>query len=140
MAHMKRTKDNPHGWGYTETRTVLSYYQLSPRIQIVVGDIIKIGKGPYRLDDEGTKITTDRMRGKWRVGGIFENEKGEIEMDVQEVWSGGLLGASSHIRLTGDDAPNALFPGIIKRPHSVKLASPRTRRRKRNGIKHTYVE
>jgi hypothetical protein len=134
------TKDNPHGWGYIEKRTPLAHYQLSPRILIVAGDVIKIRKGPYRLDSEGAKISTDRMKGKWKVQGIFENEKGEIEMNIQEVWSGGLLGASSCIRLTGDDHPRGLFPSIIRRPHSIKLATPRTRRRKKNGIKSSYVD
>ena len=137
---VKRTKDNPNGWGFIEKRTPLDNYQLSPRIQIVAGDIIKIGKGPYRLDSEGAKISTDRLKGRWKVQAIFENEKGEIEMDIQEVWSGGLLGASSLIRLTGDDSPSSLFPSIIKRPHTVRLASPRKRRRKKNGIKDTYVD
>ena len=134
------TKDNPHGWGYIEKRTPLADYQLSPRILIVVGDIIKIRKGSYRLDSEGTKISTDRMKGKWKVQGIFENKKGEIEMNIQEVWSGGLLGASSLIRLTGDEYPSSVFPSIIKRPHVIKLATPRKRRRKKNGIKNSYVD
>tara|TARA_R110000824_G_C15185094_1_gene674171 strand:+ start:1532 stop:1951 length:420 start_codon:yes stop_codon:yes gene_type:complete len=137
---VERTKDNPHGWGYVETRTPLDHYQLSPRIQIVVGDIIKIRKGSYRLDSEGTKISTDRMKGKWKVQGIFENKKGETEMNIQEVWSGGLLGASSLIRLTGDEYPSSVFPSIIKRPHVIKLATPRKRRRKKNGIKNSYVD
>ena len=134
------TKDNPHGWGYIEKRTILQHYQLSPRIQIVVGDIIRIRKGPYRINREGAKISTDRMKGKWKVQGIFENKKGEIEMNIQEVWSGGLLGASSLIRLTGDEHPNSLFPSIIKRPHAIKLASPRKKRRKKSGIKNSYVD
>ena len=134
------TKDNPHGWGYIEKRTPLADYQLSPRILIVVGDIIKIRKGSYRLDSEGTKISTDRMKGKWKVQGIFENKKGEIEMNIQEVWSGGLLGASSLIRLTGDEYPSSVFPSIIKRPHVIKLATPRKRRRKKSGIKNSYVD
>jgi hypothetical protein len=137
---VKPTKDNPNGWGYVETRTPLDHYQLSPRIQIVVGDIIKIRKGSYRLDSEGTKISTDRMKGKWKVQGIFENKKGETEMNIQEVWSGGLLGASSLIRLTGDEYPSSVFPSIIKRPHVIKLATPRKRRRKKNGIKNSYVD
>jgi hypothetical protein len=134
------TKDNPHGWGYIEKRTHIHHYQLSPRIQIVVGDIIKIRKGPYRIDSEGTKVSAHKLRGKWRVNGIFETEDDETEMDVQEVWSSGLLGASAHILLTGDERRSDVFPSIMRRPYTIKLASPRTRRRKKSGIKNSYVD
>ena len=60
------TKDNPHGWGYIETREVLENYQLSPRVQIVVGDIIKVSKGTYWVNKDGVKVSLDTMRGNGR--------------------------------------------------------------------------
>ena len=106
------TKDNPHGWGYIEKRTVLEHYQLSPRIKIVIGDIIKIGK--------------------WKVHGIFEGKDG-IEMSVVHCWPGGLSGSTSTIRVTGDEYPSPIVDIIIRRPHKIRLAKPRHRRKKRVG-------
>ena len=124
------TKDNPHGWGYTETRTVLEHYQLSPRIKIVIGDIIKISKGPYWINKDGVKMSMDSMKGNWKVHGIFESEDG-IEMSVVHCWPGGLFGSTSTIRITGDEYPSPIVDIIIRRPHKIRLAKPRHKRRKR---------
>jgi hypothetical protein len=126
------TKDNPHGWGYIEKRTVLEHYQLSPRIKIVIGDIIKISKGPYWVNKDGVKVGMDSMKGEWKVYGIFEGEGG-IEMSVVHCWPGGLSGSTSTIRITGDEYPSPIVDTIIRRPHKIRLAKPRHRRKKRVG-------
>ncbi len=136
-----RTEDNPHGWGHIEKRIVKSHYQLSPRIAIVVGDEIKINKGPYWVNKDGVKVSVDKMKGKWKVKGIFENLSGEIELDVIQIWPGGLFGSSTSIRVTGNEYPSPSVPSVIRRAYGVKLATPRTRRKKRKDKKigSTYV-
>ena len=124
------TKDNPHGWGYIETREALENYQLSPRVQIVVGDIIKVSKGTYWVNKDGVKVSLDTMRGKWKVIGIFDGEEG-VEMDILHCWPGGLCGSKSPIRITGDEYPSPVVDTIIRRPYKVRLATPKFKRRKR---------
>ena len=124
------TKDNPHGWGHIETREVLENYQLSPRVQIVVGDIIKVSKGTYWVNKDGVKVSLDTMRGKWKVIGIFDGEEG-VEMDILHCWPGGLFGSKSTIRITGDEYPSPVVDTIIRRPYKVRLATPKFKRRKR---------
>ena len=124
------TKDNPHGWGHIETREVLEHYQLSPRVQIVVGDIIKVSKGTYWVNKDGVKVSLDTMRGKWKVIGIFDGEEG-VEMDILHCWPGGLFGSKSTIRITGDEYPSPVVDTIIRRPYKVRLATPKFKRRKR---------
>jgi len=124
------TKDNPHGWGHIETREVLEHYQLSPRVQIVVGDIIKVSKGTYWVNKDGVKVSLDTMRGKWKVIGIFNGEDG-IEMDVIHCWPGGLLGSQSTIRVSGDEYPSPVVDTIVRRPYKVRLAAPKFKRKRR---------
>ena len=88
------TPDNPHGWGYIEKRKALEHYQLSPRVQIVVGDIIKVSKGAYWVNKDDVKVSMDTMRGEWKVNGIFEGKDG-LEMDIVHCWPGGLFGSTS---------------------------------------------
>jgi hypothetical protein len=122
------TEDNPNGWGYIEKRKVLEFYQLSPRIQIVIGDVIKVTQGDYYMKDGG-RVTIGSMQGKWRVDGIFEKD-GEVEMAIRQVWSGGMLGQSDLIRITGEERPSKILPHfIINRPHKIKLAVPRHKRK-----------
>ena len=128
---VEKTADNPHGWGHIETRTVLEHYQLSPRIQIVIGDEIKVGKGPYWVNKDGVKVSMDKMKGKWKVVGIFENSCGETEIDVIHVWPGGLFGSSITINVTGKEYASPVVPTIIRRPYKVKLATPKFKRRRR---------
>ena len=118
------TPDNPHGWGYIEKRPILEHYQLSPRVQIVVGDEIKVSKGPYWVNKDGVKVSMDKMKGKWQVNGIFEGEDG-IEMSIIHCWPGGLFGSTSTIRITGDEYPSPIVDVITRRPFKIKLASPR---------------
>ena len=125
------TEDNPHGWGYVEKREVLPHYQLSPRIQIVMGDEIKVSKGPYWVNKDGVKVSLDKMKGKWQVKGIFENLSGELEMDVIHIWPGGLFGSTSTIRISGDEYTSPIVDNIIRRPYRVKLATPRFRRKRK---------
>ena len=122
---VEKTADNPHGWGYTENRTVLEHYQLSPRIKIVVGDEIKVSKGPYWINKEGVKVSLDKMKGKWKVTAIHENSSGDIELRLVHMWPGGLLGSVSDISVTGDEYPSTVVPSVIRRPYKIKLASPR---------------
>ena len=124
------TPDNPHGWGYIEKRKSLEHYQLSPRVQIVIGDIIKVSKGTYWVNKEGVKVSLDTMRGEWKVIGIFDGEEG-IEMDILHCWPGGLFGSKSTIRITGDEYPSPVVDTIIRRPYKVRLATPKFKRRKR---------
>ena len=100
---VEKTADNPHGWGYTENRTVLEHYQLSPRIKIVVGDEIKVSKGPYWINKEGVKVSLDKMKGKWKVTAIHENSSGDIELRLVHMWPGGLFGSVSDITVTGNE-------------------------------------
>ena len=123
------TPDNPHGWGYIEKREVLPHYQLSPRIQIMVGEEIKVSKGPYWTNKDGVKVSLDKMKGKWKVKGIFENSSGEIELDVIHCWPGGLFGSTSTIRITGDEYRSPIVDVIMRRPYKVKLAAPKYGRR-----------
>ena len=124
------TEDNPHGWGYIEKRPILEHYQLSPRVQIVVGDVIKVSKGPYWVNKAGVKVSMDKMKGKWQVNGIFEGEDG-IEMSVIHCWPGGLFGSTSTIRITGDEYPSPIVDMIIRRPFKIKLAAPKFKRKRR---------
>ena len=125
------TADNPHGWGYVEKRTIVEHYQLSPRIKIVVGDEIKVSKGPYWLNKDGVKVSMDKMKGKWQVKGIFENLSGELEMDLIHIWPGGLFGSTSTIRITGDEYASPIVDNIVRRPYRVKLATPRFKRKRK---------
>jgi len=126
------TPDNPNGWGYIEKRKIIEEYQLSPRIKIVVGDIIKVSKGPYWVKNDGVKASMDSMKGKWKVQGIFEGKSG-IEMDIIHCWPGGLFGSTSTIRITGDEHRSPIVDSIIRRPHKIKLAKPRYKRKRKNG-------
>ena len=125
------TADNPHGWGYIEERTTVEHHQLSPRIKIVVGDEIKVSKGPYWLNKDGVKVSMDKMKGKWQVKGIFENLSGELEMDLIHIWPGGLFGSTSTIRITGDEYASPIVDNIVRRPYRVKLATPRFKRKRK---------
>ena len=125
------TEDNPQGWGHIETRIVEPHYQLSPRIQIVIGDEIKVSKGSYWVNKDGVKVSLDKMKGKWKVIGIFKNLAGETELDIIHVWPGGLFGSRCTINVTGDEHPSPSVPSVIRRPYKVKLAKPRTRRKKK---------
>ena len=126
------TKDNPHGWGYVEKRKVLEHYQLSPRVQIVVGDIIKVSKGAYWVNKDGVKVSMDTMKGQWKVNGIFEGEDG-MEMDIVHCWPGGLFGSTTTIRITGDEYPSPIVDVIIRRPYKIKLAAPKFKRKRRQN-------
>ena len=125
------TEDNPHGWGYVEKRITEPHYQLSPRVQIVVGDEIKVSKGPYWVNKNGVKTSMDKLKGKWKVRNIFENLSGEIEMDIIHCWPGGLFGSTSTIRITGDEYPSPIVDVITRRPYKIKLAAPRFKRKRR---------
>ena len=124
------TEDNPHGWGYVEQRKVLDHHQLSPRVQVVVGDIIKVSKCPYWVNKDGVKVSMDTMRGEWKVNGIYEGKDG-IEMDVIHCWPGGLFGSTTTIRITGDEYVSPIVDSIIRRPCKVKLATPKFKRKRR---------
>jgi len=126
------TADNPHGWGYIEKRKVLEHYQLSPRIQIVVGDVIKVSKGSYWVNKDGVKVSMDTMKGEWKVNGIFEGVDG-LEMDIVHCWPGGLFGSTSTIRITGDEYPSPIVDVIIRRPYKIRLAAPKFKRRRRKN-------
>ena len=121
------TPDNPHGWGYIEKRPIVEYYQLSPRIQIVVGDVIKVSKGPYWINKDGVKVSMDAMKGNWEVNGIFEGKDG-LEMDIIHCWPGGMYGCTSTIRITGDEYRSPIVDVITRRPHKIKLAKPKYKR------------
>ena len=125
------TEDNPHGWGYVEKRMMEPHYQLSPRIQIVVGDEIKVSKGPYWVNKNGVKTSMDKMKGKWQVTGIFENSFGDMEMDIIHCWPGGLFGSTSTIRVTGDEYPSPIVDIITRRPYKIKLAAPKFKRKRK---------
>ena len=125
------TEDNPHGWGHVEKRVMESHYQLSPRIQIVVGDEIKVSKGPYWVNKDGVRISMDKMKGKWQVTGIFENSFGDMEMDVVHCWPGGLFGSTSTIRITGDEYTSPIVDTIVRRPYRIKLAAPRFKKKRK---------
>ena len=131
MAHMKRTEDNPHGWGYTETRTLLPHYQLSPRIQIVVGDVIKVSKGTYYKREDGSKINIAKRRGRWVVKGIFENGDGDVELDISQQNSV-LQTERATIRINGGDYPSTIMKQITRRPYKIKLAVPRYKRKRKS--------
>ena len=124
------TEDNPHGWGHIEKRKVLEHYQLSPRVQIVVGDIIKVSKGAYWVNKDNVKVSMNTMKGQWRVNGIFEGEDG-LEMDIVHCWPGGLFGSTSTIRITGDEYVSPIVDVIIRRPYKIKLATPKFKRKSR---------
>ena len=125
-----RTEDNPHGWGYIEKRKVLEHYQLSPRVQIVVGDIIKVSRGAYWINKDGVKVSMDTMKGQWKVNGIFEGEDG-MEMDIVHCWPGGLFGSTTTIRITGDEHPSQIVDTILRRPFKVRLAASKLKRKRR---------
>ena len=131
MTHMKRTKDNPHGWGSEETRKSLPHYQLSPRIQIVVGDIIKVSKGTYYSREDGSKINIAKHRGRWLVKGVFENGDGDIELDISQQ-NAVLLTERATIRVTGKDYPSTVMKQITRRPYKVRLATPRYKRKRKS--------
>ena len=124
------TVDNPHGWGFIEKRKSLEHYQLSPRVQIVAGDIIKVSKGTYWVNRDGVKVSLDTMRGEWKVIGIFDSEDG-MEMDIIHCWPGGLLGSQTTIRVSGDEYPSPVVDTIIRRPYKVRLAAPKFKRKRR---------
>ena len=124
------TVDNPHGWGFSEKRKSLEHYQLSPRVQIVVGDIIKVSKGTYWVNRDGVKVSLDTMRGEWKVIGIFDGEDG-MEMDIIHCWPGGLFGSKTTIRVSGDEYPSPVVDTIIRRPYKVRLAAPKFKRKRR---------
>ena len=126
------TEDNPHGWGYIEKRKVLEHYQLSPRVQIVVGDVIKVSKGPYWVNKDDVKVSMDTMKGQWKVNGIFEGEDG-IEMSIVHCWPGGLFGSTTTIRVTGDEHVSPIVDMIIRRPFKIKLATPKFKRKRRQN-------
>ena len=123
------TADNPHGWGYIDTRKELHHYQLSPRIQIVVGDVIKISQGTYWDSEEGGKISIDKMRGEWAVKGIYEGDDGNIELDVTE-HGRAMLTRSCTIRVTGGETPSPTVSSLTRRPYKIKLARPRFKRKR----------
>ena len=125
------TPDNPHGWGYIEKRKALEHYQLSPRVQVVVGDLIKVSKGPYWVNKDGVKTSMDKMKGKWKIHGIFENFFGEIELDIIHCWPGGLFGSTSTIRVTGDEYPSPIVNVITRRPYKIRLAAPKFKRKRK---------
>ena len=104
------------------------HYQLSPRVQIVVGDEIKVSKGPYWINKDGVKVSMDKMKGKWQVTGIFENFFGEIELDVAHCWPGGLFGSTTTIAVTGDEYPSPIVDVITRRPYKIKLAVSKHRK------------
>ena len=131
MAHMKKTEDNPHGWGYTETRTLLPHYQLSPRIQIVVGDIVKVSKGTYYKREDGSKINISKRRGRWVVKGIFENDDGDVELDLSQQ-NAVLQTERATVRITGGDYPSTIMKQITRRPYKIKLAVPRYKRKRKS--------
>jgi len=126
------TEDNPHGWGYVEKRKALEHYQLSPRVQIVVDDLIKVSKGAYWVNKDGVKVSMDTMKGQWKVNGIFEGEDG-MEMDIVHCWPGGLFGSTTTIRITGDEYPSPIVDVIIRRPYKIKLAAPKFKRKRRQN-------
>ena len=126
----KKTKGNPHGWGSSETRKSLSHYQLSPRIQIVAGDIIKVSKGTYYTKSDGSKIRIAKKRGKRVVRAIFENKDGDIELDISQ-HGAVLLTENATIRVTGKDLPSNIMKQITRTPHKVKLATPRFKRKRK---------
>jgi hypothetical protein len=136
---VERTQDNPHGWGYIDTRAELTHYQLSPRIQIVTGDVVKVSKGPYYSKEDGTKLAISKHRGEWVVTGIFENRDGDIELDVSQ-YGAVMVTESTTLRVTGEDFPSSVMKQIIRRPYKIKLAKPRTRRRRKASIENTHVE
>ena len=131
MTHMKRTKDNPHGWGSEETRKSLPHYQLSPRIQIVVGDIIKVSKGTYYSREDGGNINFAKHRGRWLVKGVFENGDGDIELDISQQ-NAVLLTERATIRVTGKDYPSTVMKQKTRRPYKVRLATPRYKRKRKS--------
>ena len=116
----------------------MPHYQLSPRIQIAVGDEIKVGKGPYWVNKDGVKVSLDKMKGKWKVNGIFENLSGETELDIIHVWPGVGYGTTSTIRITGDEYRSPIVGSVIRRPYKIRLATPRFKRKRR--IKKTTSE
>ena len=123
------TEDNPHGWGHVEKRIMESHYQLSPRVQIVVGDEVKVSKGPYWVNKDGVKVSMEKMQGKWQITGIFKNSSDNIEMDVVHCWPGGLFGSTTTIAITGDEHPSTIVDTVIRRPFKVKLAAPKYKKR-----------
>ena len=137
---VEKTPDNPHGWGHIEKRIVEPHYQLSPRIQIVIGDEIKVSKGPYWVSKDGVKVSLDKMKGKWQVEGIFENFCGETELDIIQIWPGGLSGSTTTIAVTGDEHPSPVIETITRRPYKIRLATSRIKRRRKVSIEATHIE
>lgn len=133
------TEDNPHGWGHIEQRKVLEHYQLSPRVQIVVEDIIKVSKGSYWINKENVKVSMDTMKGQWKVTGIFEGNDG-LEMDIVHCWPGGLFGSTTTIRITGDEHPSPIVDIIIRRPFKIRLAAPKFKKKRRQKVKSNKVD
>ena len=128
---IERTKDNPHGWGSEETRKALPHYQLSPRIQIVIGDIIKVSKGTYYEREDGSKINIAKHRGRWVVKGVFENSDGDVELDISQQ-NAVLLPERATIRITVPDYPSTVMTQITRRPYKVRLAVPRYKRKRKS--------
>jgi phosphopantetheine adenylyltransferase len=124
------TPENPHGWGSIETREELPYYQLSPRIQIVIGDVVKVSKGTYYIRSDGTKTSIAKHRGRWKVKGVFKNNDGDIEVDIAQ-YTSQMMAESATIRVTGDEYPSTVMDSLIRRPYKIKLANPRYKRKRR---------
>ena len=73
------------------------------------------------------------------VTGIFENNGGDIELDVSQ-HGAVMVTESTTLRVTGEDYPSSVMKQIIRRPYKIKLAKPRTRRRRKASIENTHVE
>ena len=114
----------------TDARTELTHYQLSPRIQIVVGDIIKVSKGTYYTKEDGSKLVLTKYRGEWKVKGIFQNKDGEVELDI-ESYSSAVIVDKATIRITGKEYPSSVMKQITRRPYKVRLSRPRFKRKRR---------
>ena len=122
-----------------DIRSELTHYQLSPRVQIVVGDIVKVNKGTYYNRENGTRLALDKLRGEWKVTGIFKNADGDTELDIVQHGPVMIIETAT-IRVTGKEYPSPVMKQIIRRPYKIRLASPRTRRRRGPKIESSYVE
>ena len=111
-------------------RTELTHYQLSPRIQIVTGDIIRVSKGTFYTRQDGSELTLTKYRGEWKVKGIFENEDGEVELDI-ESYSSAMIVDTATIRITGEECTSSIMRQITRRPYKVRLSRPRFKRKRR---------
>ena len=109
-------------------RTELTHYQLSPRIQIVTGDIIRVSKGTFYTRQDGSELTLTKYRGEWKVNGIFENEDRDVELDI-ESYSSAMIVDTATIRITGEECTSSRQ--ITRRPYKVRLSRPRFKRKRR---------